>query len=83
MKNSIYKSAKDLGLDKKDVDIVLSSSRNSNCNSAGVDLYKAGTDYGTVSPKELYKAGTEYGTVSPKEIYKADTKYGTISPEDL
>ena len=82
MEKNIYQIAKNLGLDKKDVDKVLSS-KNANSDSPCVDTYKAGTKYGTVSPKECYKAGTRYGTVSPKEMYKAGTRYGTVSPKEL
>ena len=57
-KNKIYELGKTLGLDKKDIDNVLSPK----------EIYKAGTIYGTVSPKEIYKAGTIYGTVSPKDL---------------
>ena len=84
MNAEIYKIAKNLGLDKKDVDKVLSASNASGMsNNAAVDVYKAGTRYGTVSSADLYKAGTEYGTVSPKDVYKAVTYYGTVSARDL
>ena len=69
MKTDIYKLAKNLGLGKKDVDGILSRSVSNATKSATVsaDVYKAGTDYGTVSPKDVYKAGTIYGTISIKD----------------
>jgi len=86
MKSSIYKITKSLGLEKSDVDKVMSNSaRDNNAKhvAASVDLYKAGTEYGTVSPKDVYKAGTYYGTVSSRDLYKAGTYYGTISVKDF
>ena len=81
-KTDIYKIGECLGLDKKDINKVLSA-KHKGSDSPCVDTYKAGTKYGTVSPKECYKAGTRYGTVSPKEMYKAGTRYGTVSPKEL
>jgi hypothetical protein len=51
----IYKISKRLGLGKEDVDGILSSNANiTNRNtSISADLYKAGTDYGTVSIKDF------------------------------
>lgn len=76
MRTQIYAIARNLGLTKKDVNGILS-------DSSSTSLYKAGTYYGTVSPKEVYKAGTYYGTVSSTDVYKAGTYYGTISPRDF
>lgn len=39
------------------------SDKKSRCKGGDI-LYKAGTYYGTVSPKEIYKAGTIYGSIS-------------------
>jgi len=86
MKNDIYKVGKSLGLNKKDIDNILSASPKQTGDKAdapAVDLYKSGGKYGTVSPQDIYKSGTDYGTVSPKEIYKSGTYYGTISPKDF
>ena len=58
MNRNIYKLAKTLSLDKKDVDAILSNP----------GIYKAGTSYDTVSCKDLYKACTDYGTVSIKDF---------------
>jgi len=82
LNKEIISIAKDLGLEKKDINSILSV-KESNSEKTSVDTYKAGSKYGTVNPKEIYKAGTKYGTVAPKEIYKAGNLYGTISPEDL
>jgi len=85
-KDNIYKLGKILGLDKKDIDNVLSAKlriSTEGINTPAVDVYKAGTRYGTLSSKELYKAGSRYGTLSPKELYKAGTHYGAVSPREL
>ncbi|OYT56734.1 hypothetical protein B6U70_03305 [Euryarchaeota archaeon ex4484_162] len=71
---SVYEIAKKLGLEKEDVDSII---------SRPAELYKAGTKYGTVSSAEIYKAGTEYGTVSSNDVYKAGTFYGTVSINDF
>jgi len=71
---SVYEIAKKLGLEKEDVDSIISRS---------ADVYKAGTWYGTVSSKDVYKAGTFYGTVSSNDVYKAGTFYGTVSINDF
>jgi hypothetical protein len=69
MNAEIYKVAKNLGLNKKDVDKVLSTNNASGTsNNAATDVYKAGTRYGTVSSADLYKAGTRYGTISIKDF---------------
>lgn len=85
MKANIYKIAKNLGLDRKDIDGIMSNSVSTTNRPASVsdNTYKAGTEYGTVSPKEIYKAGTWYGTVSVKDVYKAGTLYGTVSIKDF
>jgi hypothetical protein len=83
-RNNIYNIVAGLGLSKKDVDDVLSSqAKNKTVSADSPDLYKAGTDYGTVSPKDVYKAGTRYGTVNSKDIYKAGTIYGTVASKDI
>jgi len=99
-KDNIYNIGKNLGLEKTDIDNVLSAKSRTTeiANTPAVDVYKAGTRYGTLSSKELYKAGTRYGVasqqdiykdgtyygvISHKELYKAGTRYGTISPKDL
>ncbi len=83
-KRTIYDVVAGLGLSSKDVDRILSNSVNQKIeSSSSADLYKAGTDYGTVSPNDVYKAGTYYGTVSSKDVYKAGTYYGTISIRDF
>jgi len=84
-KNKIYELGKTLGLDKKDIDKVLSAKPKTTetVKTPAVDMYKAGTKYGTISHLDLYKGGILYGTISPKELYKAGTRYGTISPNDL
>ena len=68
MKQDVYVAAKNLGLSKKEVNKIVSNHMTQKPNPGSVDLYKAGTDYGTVSPKEIYKAGTIYGTISTKDI---------------
>ena len=84
MSKKIYAIAKGLGLEKKDVDGVLSGATSSKTSdNVSADVYKAGTEYGTVSAKDVYKAGTYYGTVSSKDLYKAGTYYGTISIKDF
>jgi len=84
MNKKMYAIAKSLGLEKKDVDGALSGAVSSPRNdNVSADVYKAGTEYGTVSSKDLYKAGTYYGTVSSKDLYKAGTYYGTISVKDF
>ena len=79
----IYKAARNLGLSKKEVDRITSSSVNKKSSNGSMDLYKAGTDYGTVGSSDVYKAGTRYGTVGSSDVYKAGTRYGTISPKDF
>lgn len=74
MKTKVYEIAKNLGLGKREVDSIVSRPTN---------VYKAGTYYGTVSPKDVYKAGTYYGTVSSRDLYKAGTYYGTVSIKDF
>lgn len=84
--NRLYKIAKNLGLDKNDIDNILSANLKitvDSSNNSVADLYKAGTRYGTVSSVDLYKAGTKYGTISLKDVYKDGTYYGTISIEDF
>jgi hypothetical protein len=86
MKSEIYKIGRSLGLDKKDIDKVLSSNSRQMGNTAGAlvaDVYKSGTDYGAVSPKDLYKSGDLYGTVAPKDLYKGGNMYGVVAPKDL
>jgi len=86
MKSDVYKIGKTLGLNKKDIDNVLSAKQTQTGDTAGIpssDLYKSGSDYGTVSPKEIYKGGNYYGTISPKELYKSGSRYGTIGSVDL
>ncbi len=64
-KKDIYEIGKALGLNKNDIDEVLSASFQRNANAdASADVYKAGTRYGTVSSADIYKAGTRYGTIS-------------------
>jgi len=64
-KKDIYEIGKALGLDKHDVDNILSADSQTSTNAgASADVYKAGTRYGTVSSADLYKAGTRYGTIS-------------------
>ena len=58
LNKKIYKVARSIGLNRKDVDSITSNE----------GIYKAGTWYGTVSAKDIYKAGTSYGTVSPKDF---------------
>ena len=82
MKSDIYEIGKNLGLGKKDIDKVVSV-KEANSENPSVETYKAGSKYGTSSPKQLYKSGSWYGTYSPKELYKAGTEYGTISPKDI
>ena len=85
-KNKIYKLGKTLGLDKKDIDNVLSAKTKNTyetTNTPAADMYKAGTRYGTTSRQEIYKAGTDYATISHKELYKAGNLYGTLSPKEL
>jgi hypothetical protein len=85
-KDNIYELGKTLGLDKKDIDKVLSAKlriSTEGINTPAVDVYKAGTRYGILSSKELYKAGTHYGIVSSREFYKNGTYYGTVSPRDF
>jgi len=70
-KNKIYKLGKTLGLDKKDIDSVLSAKTKNTyatTNTPAADMYKAGNLYGTLSSKELYKAGNLYGTLSPNDL---------------
>ena len=83
MKTEIYEAAENLGLSKKEVDSIMSGSATVKTSNGSVDIYKAGTKYGTVSSADLYKAGTDYGTVSPKDVYKAGTRYGVVSPKDV
>jgi len=82
-KNNIYKIAKNLGLNKKEMDDLISSKDTLKNSAESVDLYKAGTKYGTIGFGDLYKDGTWYGTISPKDIYKAGTIYGSISIKDI
>jgi hypothetical protein len=82
MQNKIYKIGRTLGLNKKDINSVLSS-KSASAGYSTKEIYKSGTIYGTVNSKEIYKSGTIYGTVTPKEVYKSGNHYGTISPKDL
>jgi len=71
MKNEIYEIGKSLGLEKQDIDKILSigsTDASGMPNNAAVDVYKAGTRYGTVSSADLYKSGMLYGTVSIKDF---------------
>ena len=56
-KRNIYKIAKNLCLDKKDIDSIMSK-----------DVSKTGTYYVDTSSEYVYKAGTCYGSVSIKDI---------------
>ena len=71
MKNEIYEIGKSLGLEKQDIDKILST-RSTDAsgmpNNAAVNVYKAGTRYGTVSSVDLYKAGAWYGSISIKDF---------------
>ena len=58
MNKKIYRNTRHLGLEKKEVDNILSKN----------GTYKAGTYYGTISVKDIYKAGTYYGTLSIKDL---------------
>ena len=82
-KRNIYQITRNLGLSRKEVNRIISGSANTKPTNSSTDLYKAGTDYGTVGTSDIYKSGTRYGTVSRNDIYKAGTRYGTISPYDL
>jgi len=63
-KKEIYKIGRNLGLDKNDIDIVLNTPHKISSYKPTPDIYKNGTDYGTISIKDLYKVGTRYGTIS-------------------
>lgn len=68
--NEIYRIAKRLSLEKKDVDSIISRSASITMveSKSNADLYKAGTKYGTVGYRDVYKDGTLYGTVSIKDF---------------
>ena len=83
MKNDIYITAKTLGLNKKEVDKIITSSNKQEKADCPVEIYKAGNKYGTVGSSDLYKAGTDYGTIGVSDIYKAGTAYGTVSPKEI
>jgi len=57
MKSEVYKIGKTLGLNKKDIDCLMSrdSSRHDSSGSSdlGVEIYKAGGKYGTISTYEV------------------------------
>ena len=53
MKTDIYKIAKNLGLDRPEVDGIMASKNTNRSTRVSPDLYKAGTDYGTVSIKDF------------------------------
>jgi len=79
----IYQITKNLGLNKKEVDDILTGSDKTSRANQSADIYKAGTKYGTVGSSDIYKAGTRYGTISPNDAYKAGTYYGSISIKDF
>jgi len=51
MNRKIFKIMGNLGLDKKDIDNAISRCKDS--SAAPLDLYKAGTMYGTIAPEDL------------------------------
>ena len=67
MNKDIFSIAKELGLEKKDINSIMSI-KESNSETTSVDTYKAGSKYGTVTPKEIYKAGNLYGVISPEDL---------------
>lgn len=94
--NNLYYIGKSLGLEKKDIDNLITSKFNfsdeifSSCKTGDKysdislqDLYKGGTDYGTISPNELQKDKSYYNLLEQKNLYKAGSRYGTISLYDL
>jgi hypothetical protein len=83
LNKEIYKIGGNLGLDKNDIDSILKTPHKISNNQPTSNIYKSGTDYGTISPNEIYKDGTRYGTISFNEIYKAGTEYGTVSILDF
>ena len=82
-KKDIYLITRNLGLSRREVNKIMSRKNIKKSNPDSTDLYKAGTDYGTVSSSDIYKAGTKYGTVGSSDIYKAGTRYGTVSSSDV
>ena len=53
MNADVYKIAKNLGLDRNEVDGIMASKYTNRSTRVSPDLYKAGTDYGTVSIKDF------------------------------
>jgi len=68
MNINIYETTKNLGLNKKEVDNILKNSYKTSGSNRSSDIYKAGTRYGTISPKDAYKAGTYYGSISTRDF---------------
>jgi hypothetical protein len=83
LKKEIYRIGGNLGLDKNDIDIILTTQHHISYIKPISNVYKSGTEYGTISPTEIYKGGTRYGTVSFNEIYKTGTLYGVISTSEV
>ena len=67
-KKDIYKIGRKLGLNKNDIDIVTNTPQTISSYTPTADIYKNGTDYGTVSLKDFYKVGSLYSAISLKDF---------------
>lgn len=68
VKKDIYEIGRNLGLDKNDINFIINSPHIVSIYTPTADVYKNGTDYGTVSLKDVYKVGALYGTISLKDF---------------
>jgi len=68
LEKKIYRIGRSLGLDKNDIDTVIKTPHKISSYTPTADIYKNGTDYGTVSPIDVYKIGSKYGTISSNDF---------------
>jgi hypothetical protein len=68
IKKKIYRIGKNLGLDNKDIELILNTPRNKSNIQLSLSIYKSGTRYGTISHCEIYKSGTLYGTINTDDF---------------